>query len=286
MIELKKIVIVVVIFEKDLRNSQTLESLSGQINNYANDIGVDLVVCDNSLVSRFSDEYFRSYPSYFNVIYNSTPDNKSLREIYNSVVDGLGFNEIVVWLDDDTSLDARYLDELILASDKHKNINLFLPRVYVNKSLYSPYFSFLFFGRAITRPPAGLISSKYIGAINSGMAIRSDFFFLNRFKYPSFVEFYGTDKVFCDFFMNTDKELCVLDVDIDHDVTCHPANSSNEQYLASLMKVDLFWRKYYKGNKLVYYMYCVYIFCYCLKVAFKRKSALFIKLPFVSNMYE
>ncbi|WP_368221030.1 hypothetical protein [Aeromonas sp. R3-1] len=273
-----KMYIQVVIYEKNMRDSLTLQTLLSQrMPIYNEHLNFTLYIDDNSPESKLDEVFLECLRKKYSVSYVHDPTNRTLREIYNERISNLNEEEFLLLLDDDTCLPKAYLADFLRAYGDCKEINLFLPQVQAGGGLYSPYYSYVFFSRKLKKVKVGINSSKHIAAINSGMIIRGAFFIKSGFRYPDIVDFYGTDTVFSHEFSKYENSYFLLDSVLVHDISNHPSNNSVGQYSSILYKVNVFWFRFLKERPLLLFLYAIYMFFYSVKMAMKFKNFIFIK---------
>lgn len=267
--------IVVVIFNIEMKNSPTLLSLVKQ-NAYGYS-PAELIIYDNSFVSVHDYKVINELKEGFVVSYKHTPENLTLREIYNLEIKKIRENDYVLFLDDDTNLPTNYLMASYSYIKSHPEVNLFSPLIYVHDKLYSPHRSYSYVNMPLTNVVVGVVSTKNRSVINSGMIVAGRFFIESGFIYPDFVDFYGTDKVFFDYYASLNKSYCIMDVHVNHDVSNHPQNSSVEDYSRVLNRVNAFWIKYLSHQNKSVFLYKLFMLIYALKVSLKRRNVIFLK---------
>lgn len=267
----------VVVFNKRMLDSFTLSSLCEQSVKKGGLHKIILNIHDNSPYSCRDLEVLAKLEKFYEVRYVHTPENKTLRDIYNLAIRALQPTDALLLLDDDTALPENYLEVAIKNIAKNPDINVFAPKVMVHGNLYSPYKSYLFISRPLTDITADAKrSSRHHAFINSGLIIVGRFFINSGFRYPKEVEFYGTDTVFSHEFRKYESEYMLMDLTINHDVNNHPENSSAENYAGALLKVMKFWWGQLHGVSK--FGYSLYMFLYVLKISIKFRSLIFIKM--------
>lgn len=95
-------------------------------------------------------------------------------------------------LDQDSIFGPEYFQEFYNA-EKRSNVDLFLPKIMHKGRIISPtkiYYAKGFYYKEIA---SGFISSKKLGAINSGMIISSKYLIRTRFSYDIRLGNYCTD---------------------------------------------------------------------------------------------
>nr|ACA24830.1 WbsW [Escherichia coli] len=271
-----KITILVVLYNKKFEESTTLQTILSEKHTLKK-MNVELCIHDNSPNSQLDECYISEMKEFVKCYYTHTPENMTLREIYNNIINTLKYNTYLCLMDDDTSLPQSFFNEVISAINNNPDIELIVPRVIVNDKLYSPHKSYSFINRPTVRDIKGIQKSKNMSAINSGMVIKSNFFKRCGFKYPEYTSYYGTDKVFFDHYLKYNQEYYVLDIDINHDVSNHPYNKDDVRYSQIISSVNFFWMQHLKGNYALKFLYIIYIILYRIKLSILRKNLIFIK---------
>ncbi|MCQ8931893.1 glycosyltransferase [Escherichia albertii] len=271
-----KIYIQVVIYNKEMVNSLTLTSLCSQNNKSSYGQSIILNIHDNSKLSCFDSSVIDKLQEKYKVNYEHTPDNRTLRDIYNNCIDNLNVDDILLLLDDDSWLPENFIDTMYSDIKKYDSVNLFAPRVIVNDKLYSPYKTHSFISRPLFDLQHGIIPCSNHAFINSGLAIRGRFFIETGFRYPPSVEFYGTDTVFSHIYRQRQSVYLLMDLVIKHNVNNHPENCDTKCYAGALSKVMQFWYANLHGlSKIAYF---VYMLIYVIKLTLKSRSSIFFKM--------
>lgn len=265
----------VVIYNKKMTESMTLLSLNNQSITKCGDVDIILNIQDNSIETRMDTNLISKLNIEYNVRFVHTPENNSLREIYNKAIDDLKSEDVLLLLDDDTTLPSNYISSLLSYVNNYKENVLFVPKVMVSDKIYSPYVAHSFVSKAIKDIFPGKIKSKNHAFINSGLAIRGKFFIETNFRYPKEVEFYGTDTVFSHAFRKNEVTYILMNLTIVHDVNNHPSNNDANNYANALMKVITFWLGQLHGFSKG--IYILYMFFYMLKMTVKFRDVVFLK---------
>lgn len=197
--------------------------------------GYRLVIWDNSPgaweggVSRLQEQF-----PMFQVQYIHTPENTSLSKIYNLVAAQIPDDSYLTLLDQDTSLPAEYFKELDLAQRKLEP--LILPKVICQGRLVSPGSRFFARGRLLDSVPSGVVRSKNLLAINSGMSIRGSV--LRTIRYDERLRFYGTDTFFMRNYEKYFDHAFVLETPISHSLAVMEKKSKDWQvaYTTELLR--------------------------------------------------
>lgn len=235
------ITILICLYNKEIKDSNTIQSLLKSSKLIEN---TKIFIWDNSPIKLdvksldFLDLNFK------NLIYKHTQENVVLSKVYNSVIEEQNdVNSYLALFDDDSEIPKSFLNKLKEQIELNPTINLFLPQIYSNSILVSPAKDFVIKTRRIKNLQAGILRSNYVTAINSGMVI-SNRVFKNGFRYNEKLNFYGTDNFFMNQFAKTYKEIFVLDVKIEHDLSFNSSNDIKN-------KIRIF-KEIKRANKLIY----------------------------------
>ena len=267
--------IVVVVFNIEMKNSPTLLSLVKQ--KTPSFSPAELIIYDNSFVSVHDYKVINDLKDEFVVYYKHTPQNLTLREIYNLEIKKIRVNDYILLLDDDTDLPANYLMTSYSYINRYPEVNLFSPLIYVHDKLYSPHRSYSYVNMPLTNVVVGVVSTKNRSVINSGIIVAGRYFIKSGFLYPDFVDFYGTDRVFFDHYASLNEDYCIMNVRVQHDVSNHPQNSSIEDYSRVLNRVNVFWIKYLSHQNKSAFLYKLFMLLYALKISLQRRNVIFLK---------
>lgn len=213
---MSKITILVCLFNKSIKTSNTIQSLLKSVHLIDKEI---VFIWDNSHkpLDEKSIQFLKS--KFVNFEYNHTPENLVLSKIYNSLIDAQKNSDGYLMLcDDDSDIPELFFVRLKEQIKANPAINLFLPKIYSNSVMISPAKDYLIKTSLIKGLGNGLLNSEFITAINSGMVI-SNRVFLSGFRYDERLNFYGTDNFFMYHYAKKNQDLIVLDVSIDHDLS-------------------------------------------------------------------
>lgn len=270
-----KLKIVVVVFNIEMKNSPTLLSLAEQ--KTPSFSPAELIIYDNSFASVYDSEIINLLKNEFVVSYKHTPQNLTLREIYNLEIKEIKESDYILFLDDDTDLPANYLLTSYSYINSHPEVNLFSPLIYVHDRLYSPHRSYSYFNMPLTNVTVGVVSTKNRSVINSGIIVAGRYFIKSGFLYPDFVDFYGTDRVFFDHYASLHEDYCVMNIPVQHDVSNHPQNSCSEDYSRVLNRVNYFWIRYLSYQNKSAFSYKLFMLLYAFKISLQRRNTIFLK---------
>lgn len=185
----------------------------------------ELLIWDNSPTSHAEDVDALRLNSPLNVSFVHTPQNTSLSKIYNTVASDLADGDYLTLLDQDSILPSEYFIELRRAQlEGHP---LILPKVECGGLLVSPGTRFFCKGKLLPSINAGLISSKNLLAINSGMSARGKVFKL--IPYDERLMFYGTDTYFMKQYEKYFAQAYVINATLNHSLAENDVITSVER---------------------------------------------------------
>ena len=245
--------IVIVVYKKELLHCKAFTSMKkhmAKINN------LHLIIWNNSpeiLIDKNQDdyEYFEAQNSTLPIIYNSMTKKYLKSE-----------NDFLMISDDDTdysNYDFKKLFDILTTNESKTGI--FIPQLYANNRLVSPGKRFLFKGKYIQSIKDGLIKSKNILGMNSGLIISYKCFNKMPLLFDERLRFYGTDT---DFFIRYEKHfdfLYVLPFKIQHDLS---ENNNDKERTDFRRKDNLYALNIIFSNrslieKLLFKLYYLYI---------------------------
>lgn len=162
------------------------------------------------------------------VHYVSTPQNLGLSTIYNRVIaEHLQAGEHLLLLDQDSTLPPDFLRSCSAAVIQHPDVDLFLPMIRANGNWVSPLSYLAGWGRYWKQPRAGRMRSRRVCGINSGMLISSRYLKGDCPGYDERLRFYGTDTQFMLDYVDRRRDLVVLDVRLNHDLSFFSATAGD-----------------------------------------------------------
>jgi hypothetical protein len=160
-------------------------------------------------------------------------DNQRLSVVYNQVAEQVFAAGVDLFMisDDDTNYSdvslSRCLEQIQQVLDTHDGdqVGVFLPMMVSNHQLVSPGARWLFKGRLTPSVTPGVVSSKNLVGINSGLIFTKACYKRMSPFYDERLRFYATDS---NFFIRYEKvfpKACVLNVTIAHDLSEHSADT-------------------------------------------------------------
>jgi hypothetical protein len=211
--------ILTVIYNKTTVNSDTLKGIMESAD-LLNEVGAMLLLHDNSTIRLNSGELLKLKSVIEHLEYQHTPENLPLSKIYNNTIQkGLLTPQLkyLVLLDDDSKIDKEFFKKAIEgAAGKH---SLMIPVIKNQRIIRSPMISYTIKTSVLSTVNPGLIASKNMMAINSGMVISFEFLRSTRFQYDKRLTNYGTDNYFMKFYSTYSKNIFILDYMFNHSLS-------------------------------------------------------------------
>jgi hypothetical protein len=238
-----------------------------------------VVIWDNSQKQLGSEERMHLFEtmSPFDLEYLSNGENCYMSVIYNKVIKTLNYNEYLILLDHDSTFNIDYFTNLSKAIVDNPNINLFLPIIKSQNKIVSPANFFYFKGSYWKEKKLGVIKSRYITAINSGMAISGKYLQTHFPGYNEHLKFYGTDNDFMNKYIKDNKTLFVLNVEIQHVLNFYESISIEDKITRyKWMKEAALINSQSKGI-IIHILNKFYFVLFSIKLAIANKDSRFIK---------
>lgn len=273
-----KINILIVLYKKSLDDSIAFVSLLDRFQNEP------AYIKEQFSISIWNNSPEFKMSSTFEDVRFFCAENEFLPNIYNQAAGFLLLKEedLLLISDDDTDYSTLNLEQLLLDVHDAKNssygqdVGVFLPKIYSNNILVSPGKRFLFKGRLIQDIQSGIVPSKNMLAINSGLIITYDCFKKMKPFFNPNLRFYGTDT---DFFVRYERffsKLYVLDFEINHSLSEHSKEESIDRALFR-------WQDHFYATRLTFknqvifvrFLLFLYIFYMKVKLSCRYKSLKF-----------
>lgn len=219
--------LLVVLYKTSPAASSTIQSIVA----YFSSIGAcqcadcELIIWDNSPQSQTEEIQNFRLNCPIKVSFIATPENTSLSKIYNTVSSGMADSDYLTLLDQDSCLPSTYFIELRNA--QRGGYPLILPQVICNGVLVSPGTRFFCKGMLLKNIKSGLIASKNLLAINSGMSATGAVF--KQIHYDERLMFYGTDTYFMKQYEKRFPSAYVLEAQLNHSLAENDAATSFER---------------------------------------------------------
>lgn len=209
----KNLYILLVLYKKDIKKSKAYQTLQQLLKAYtSNNFKINFIIWNNSPEFNFEKDNFEYYEG----------ENSTLSIIYNSMAKKYlkSENDFLMISDDDTDYTNFDFEKLFDITTTNKNkTGIFVPQLHVNDILVSPGKRFLFKGKYIQSIDDGLIKSKNILGMNSGLIITYQCIKKMPFLFDERLNFYGTDTDFFIRYENYFDFLYVLPLKIQHDLS-------------------------------------------------------------------
>lgn len=267
-----KLIVLVVLYKKTIAEAATISRLLLQDRQL---FDVELVIWDNSPERCPEPEISQLSALFDKFLYISTPENVWLSKIYNQILYSSQYDYALL-LDQDSELPAFYFKKLSVAIASYPQVSLFLPLVMNNKKLVSPG-SFVYFkGKHWKRIKTGLIGSKNVLAITSGMVISIKVVLSHQIKFDERLSLYGIDTSFMLQYSKFEKQLYVLRVKFDHDTVLW-SNPPADVMLSRFRNLKGTWPKILSDRPLALFLAYFYSKAVSLKLALKYQDVRFLK---------
>lgn len=159
--------VVVVIYEINLEDSATLQSLV-KIQTFT-PYFPNILVYDNSLENKYDKKYSENITYYKHDVANT-----GVGGAYNYAAK-LANSINKTWLilfDQDTKINEDYFKELQSSFNTFPDEQLFCPAVRANNKIISPAYYFAYRAFSFNKPKAGILKSSNFTIINSGLVIK------------------------------------------------------------------------------------------------------------------
>lgn len=207
--------ILVVLYKQKVSESKTLVTLL-EVKSTVSDRY--LYVWDNSPTPLESSEIIFLEKQFIRVKYLHSKDNKSLSEVYNSVIKGIKFDKIFIF-DQDTSISNDYFELMDCAAISNKDIGVFLPFVKNNNRIVSPLtYKVINFDR-FKKIKTGRTLAKNKTAFASGLCIKEWVFKKDDIWFDENLNFYGIDYKFILDYGDFNKFMYVIDYNLKHSLS-------------------------------------------------------------------
>ena len=255
----KLLYIVVVLYRKSWQESRAIISILEGVSSLQD--SVRLIVWNNS--PGFSAELF--HPQ---VIWMEG-ENTTLPCIYNKVASvSFGQGASAIMLSDDDTDYSRYdfkgnfeiIDKLMGGS---ASVGCFIPRIRSAGKLVSPGGRFLFKGRLFESVTPGLVSSKNLLAINSGVIVTRGCYEAMGTLYDERLNFYGTDTDFFVRYQDFYPHVYIFDSLIEHSLSEHAVESIERALFR--WRDHIFATKITYSNRPLFFRVMLYSYLYYLR---------------------
>ena len=203
--------------------------------------------------------------------------NLPLSAIYNSTIKEYLDTDFLVIMDDDSVFDESMFEKALDAIEKNPEIDLFLPIVYNGNDIVSPAYMNMFKGHYFKEVNPGVMTTKHVTAINSGMIISSKYL-KNSFEgYDERIKFYFTDNDFMSRYDSSHDKLFVLDYKMKHTLDFYKKGESFEKKkrrFRDLRRSFLILMK--RQGWLAYTLTQLYLFVYSVKFSIIQRDIRYI----------
>lgn len=263
---------VIVMYNTDWIESDTIKSFLAMPRL---DVPIELVIWDNSPSPHFDQGVLdRLSQIYSPVSTIHCAHNEGLAKVYNTVSRDHGFDIFVIF-DQDTIFDQGYFINLVAAAEL-KSSQVFLPVVFSGGIIVSPGNYKLVKGRHWSSRRVGLIPSKDIVAISSGLAVTRDYLERWPSAFDERMNLYGIDTAFMLLYAKREKYVFVIDYDLGHHTVLwsNPPKSVMLFRFKNLRRARLI---IHRGDPVLYPLALVYAAYSSLKMALRYRDLAFLR---------
>ena len=207
-----------VLYKSNISNCLTIKSLI----NSKSSLHPDFKICvwDNSPTKQAEEEISTLVDIGCDIEYTHTPQNMSLAKIYNNVIKKNSDFEFLLLLDQDSSFDESYFKEFEQCVHQNPTVKLFIPLIESAGYIVSPGYFHSFKGKYWNQKRHGLMESKNMIAITSGMIVKIDVFHEIGY-FDEQLNLYGIDTNFMIRYRRHFKNFYVLSSNFNHDLSTH-----------------------------------------------------------------
>lgn len=269
------IFILVVLYNKTLRNSDTLKGLIDSSEQLRN-MNALVFVWDNSPSQFLNNNDIGFLQERFSFQYYHCPNNKPLSFVYNNVIEKflhLQEYKYLVVLDDDSKISPQYFDELKDILRSNNDLDIILPVAKNNDLIISPAKLFFVKGNYFKEIKSGVYKGKLL-AVNSGMVIARSFIERINFRYDARLLSYGTDNYIMNVANSRHAKYYIMNSIFEHGYSFYDSDDFDK-------KAEVF-RQIKRANRIAFsqnafqvLMINMYNFASSLKNAVKHRSLKF-----------
>lgn len=207
--------ILVVLYKQKVCESNTLLTLLNCKERLSETL---LFVWDNSPTPLGSSDIIFLKEQFTHFKYLHSKDNKSLSEVYNTVIKDIKFDKIFIF-DQDTSISSDYFELMDCAAFSNKDIGVFLPLVKNNNRVVSPLtYSVINFDYS-KKIKTGRTLAKNKTAFASGLCIKEWVFKKDNIWFDENLNFYGIDYKFILDYGDFNEFMYVIDYNLKHSLS-------------------------------------------------------------------
>lgn len=214
--ECNRLTLLVVLYKQSIISSTTIKSFCENCTKYHEN--VKLIIWDNS-PNEIENDFEILRKNNISYEYKHTPENTSLAVIYNYAIRNANTGDILLLFDQDSVIDNHYIDTVTEAVKNNANIALFIPYIRYKDKYMSPGKFFIYKGKYISKLNLGVIESKNVLAITSGMAVRPSLLKKYNLFFDENLKLYGIDSKFCLDYSKVFKYMYVMDYNLKHSLS-------------------------------------------------------------------
>ncbi|AKD56048.1 glycosyltransferase [Spirosoma radiotolerans] len=267
------LLVLIVLFKNTIKDSETITSILRQ-ELTKGFFSLKVIIWDNSPTPLSDDDMDIMVQNNINFSYIFKAKNEKLSIVYNSIIKDYNFNFILL-LDQDSLFPKNYFDTLSNIVNLFPNINLFLPIIKNRNKIVSPGTLMNFKGKHWATEKIGVIKSKNVLCITSGMLIKKDYFIVNNHYFDERLSFYGIDSSFMLKFAQNNRYLYVFSTNFQHNTVLW-SNPPVEIMLNRFKQLRSSWPIIFENRPLARILSSLYSIYVAFKLALKYKDIRFL----------
>lgn len=216
MVKINSYCILLVLYKVRLADAASIRSLLKCTRELT---GVKLLLWDNSPEALEAQELDLLRNTFTTITYQHTPENLSLSKIYNRAYKENSHYDYLLFFDQDSNFDSNYFQTLGEATNRHPEINLFVPLIQHKGKIMSPGYYFIFRGAYRTQIDFGINSSKNMSVVASGICISLKYLNGVFEGFNENLSFYGIDTFFSIQYRKQNRHFFLLNCYFEHSLS-------------------------------------------------------------------
>lgn len=255
-------VLLVTLYNQRVYESKTISSFVANCFLYHS--RVHLYIWDNSTDIDVRVENSKTDFGDIKFTYYQSKENTPLSIVYNTVIDRCNQSQVLFNFDQDSLIEESYFKVFYDTIKTYPTVGLFCPIIYYGNRCVSPgrmgYFKNYYFESL----SPGLVSSKGIMAITSGIALNLSLIREYSIRYDENLNLYGVDMKFCIDYSQKQDSIVIMNYCLKHDLSCFDKSERANTKLFRLknsFRADLYISKK-RGHGLLRSIYLVVRYIY------------------------
>jgi hypothetical protein len=246
--------ILVVLYKQKASESQTLLSFCDYNDKLE---GKLLYIWDNSPSPLDPGELIMLQNHFEHFKYKNSKDNRSLSEVYNTVIRDNHFEKLFIF-DQDTIVKRDYFISMDFASKHNKDVGLFLPFVKSNNKIVSPLHYRVLNLKHLRTVMIGKTIAKNRTAFASGLCVKESVFKKDNIWFDQKLTFYGIDYKFILDYGDFYNYFYVIDYNLEHSLSF--TQKEDKQIKTKRFKSNIYANFYIAADRFNYFEKFVLLF--------------------------